>query len=31
MVRAKFNKIIETINSKTLKNEILNKIDEKLD
>ena len=31
MVRAKFNKIIETINSKTLKNEILSKIDEKLD
>lgn len=31
MVRAKFNKIIETIKSETLKNEILSKIDEKLD
>ena len=31
MVRAKFNKIIETINSEILKNEILSKIDEKLD
>lgn len=31
MVRAKFNKILENINSENLRKEILNKIDEKLD